>query len=96
MTRTFPADSCLAKDAAITTKIKAKLAQEKLSTLAHIDVDTDKNGVVSLSGTVANQEERDKAVSIARSVEGVVSVNSELRIANASSQSPSTGGSMRR
>ena len=82
-----------AKDALITTKIKAKLAEEKLSTMTRINVDTDKNGVVELSGTVANKEEMDKAVSIARGVDGVVSVNSQLKIANARSQNPSTGSS---
>jgi hyperosmotically inducible protein len=35
------------KDSAITTKVKAKLAAEKLSSLATIHVDTDANGIVA-------------------------------------------------
>ena len=68
------------KDSIITTKIKAKLADEKLSTLKHIKVDTDAKGAVVLRGRVKNQEEADKAVSIARETEGVTSVKSDIRI----------------
>jgi hyperosmotically inducible protein len=68
------------KDSAITTKIKAKLAEEKLSSLAHIKVDTDSKGAVVLGGKVKTQEEADKAVSIARETEGVTSVKSNIRI----------------
>ncbi len=53
------------KDSAITTKVKAKLAAEKINSLVHIKVDTDSNGVVVLSGIVRIQKEADKAVSIA-------------------------------
>ena len=48
------------KDSAITTKIKAKLAEEKISSLVHIKVDTDNNGVVWLSGTAKTQEDGTK------------------------------------
>lgn len=68
------------KDSIITTKIKAKLADEKLSTLKHIKVDTDAKGAVVLRGRVKNQGEADKAVSIARETEGVTSVKSDIRI----------------
>jgi hyperosmotically inducible protein len=68
------------EDSAITAKIKAKLAEEKMSSLAHIRVDTDNKGAVVLSGTVRSQEELDRAVSIAHRTEGVTSVKSELKI----------------
>jgi len=68
------------KDSVITTKIKAKLAEEKMSSLAHIKVDTDNKGVVVLSGKVRTQEEADKAVSIARETEGVTSVKSKIQV----------------
>lgn len=68
------------KDSVITTKIKAKLAEEKISSLAHIEVDTDRNGAVVLSGKVKTQEEADKAVSIARETEGVTSVRSKIQL----------------
>ena len=69
-----------AKDSAITTKIKAELAEEKLSTLVHIGVDTEKNGMVTLSGTAPSQKAADKAVSIARAVAGVTSVQNNIKI----------------
>jgi len=68
------------KDSVVTTKIKAKLAEEKMSTLAHIKVDTDAKGAVVLGGNVKTQEEADKAVSIARATEGVTSVKSNIQL----------------
>ncbi len=68
------------KDSVITTKIKAKLAEEHLGSAKHIKVDTDKNGVVWMSGTANNQDEIDRAVAIARDTEGVKSVNSHIRV----------------
>ena len=68
------------KDAAITAKIKAKLAAEKIASAVHIKVDTDKKGVVTLSGNATSQDEADKAVSIARSVEGVAAVENNIQI----------------
>jgi hyperosmotically inducible protein len=68
------------KDSVITTKIKAKLAAEKMKSLVHIKVDTDSKGMVVLSGIVRTQEQADKAVSIARGTEGVTSVMSNIRI----------------
>ena len=68
------------KDSVITTKIKAKLAGEKLSSLARIQVDTDAKGAVVLSGNARTKEEADKAVSIAQKTEGVTSVTSNIHI----------------
>ena len=68
------------KDSEITTKIKAKLAAEHISSLAHISVDTDAHGAVLLRGKVKTQEEADKAVSIAHDTEGVTSVTSHIQI----------------
>lgn len=68
------------KDSAITTKVKAKLAAEKIASLARISVDTDRSGMVVLSGKVRSQEEADKAVSITKGTEGVTSVTSKLQI----------------
>jgi hyperosmotically inducible protein len=67
-------------DSVITTKVKAKLAEEKMMSLVHIKVDTDNKGVVWLSGTVKTQTEVDKVISIARSVEGVTEVKSNIKI----------------
>jgi hyperosmotically inducible protein len=68
------------KDSVITTKIKTKLAEENLGSTKHIRVDTDKNGVVWMSGTANSQEEIDKAVAIARDTEGVKSVTSHIKV----------------
>jgi len=68
------------KDSVVTTKIKAKLADEKMNSLAHIKVDTDNAGIVVLSGTARSKEDADKAASIARSTDGVKSVTSTITI----------------
>jgi hyperosmotically inducible protein len=68
------------KDSAITTKIKTKLAADHLTSLGRIHVDTDKDGVVWLSGSARTQEAIDQAVSIARSTEHVKSVHNDLTI----------------
>ena len=68
------------KDSAITVKVKAKIAEEKIKSLVHINVDTDANGAVFLSGIARTQAEADKAVAIARETEGVTSVKSNIKI----------------
>jgi hyperosmotically inducible protein len=68
------------KDSVITTKIKAEMAKDKQVSAMHIKVDTDKDGFVQLSGTAKSQAEADKAVSIAQSVKGVVSVKNDIQI----------------
>jgi hyperosmotically inducible protein len=68
------------KDSVITTKIKTQLAAKHAGSMMHISVDTDKNGIVWLTGTANNQAEVDQAVAIARNTEGVKSVKSELTI----------------
>jgi hyperosmotically inducible periplasmic protein len=69
------------KDSIITTQIKAELAGKKLVSLVHINVDTDNSGMVTLSGTVPSQNAADNAVSIARAVKGVTSVENHIQIA---------------
>ena len=68
------------KDSVITTKIKAKLATERLSSLAKIHVDTEENGKVWLSGSANSQEQIDKAVAIARATENVSTVENRLTV----------------
>ncbi len=70
--------SAYVKDSAITMKVKTKLAAEHLTSLGNIHVDTDKNGVVVLSGSARTQEAVNKAMAIARETEGVVSVTSTV------------------
>ncbi len=68
------------KDSIITTKIKANLFDEKMSSLLHVHVDTDHKGAVVLSGHVKTHEEANKAISIARRTENVTSVTSDIQI----------------
>lgn len=68
------------KDSVITTKIKTELAAEKMSSLVKINVDTDKAGAVTLTGSAASQSAVDKAVSIAKSVNGVTSVKNHIKV----------------
>ncbi len=68
------------KDSAITTEIKTKLAADHLTSLGRISVDTDKDGVVWMTGSARTQEAVDQAVAIARETKGVKSVNSKLTV----------------
>jgi osmotically-inducible protein OsmY len=66
-------------DAVITTKVKAEIFNESTLKSAEINVETFK-GVVQLSGFVSSNANIDKAVSITRSVKGVVSVKNDMRL----------------
>jgi len=66
-------------DTTITAKVKEKLAEEKLSTLTKIDVDTNK-GTVYLTGNVDNEELKTKASNIAWRVAGVREVVNNLKV----------------
>ena len=66
------------KDSAITTKIKTKLAADHLTSLAHIHVDTDKDGVVWLTGSARSKEAIEQAERIARETKRVKSVHNDL------------------
>jgi hyperosmotically inducible protein len=68
------------KDSAITTKIKSKLAAKHITSLGRIHVDTDKDGVVWLTGSARTQQAIDQAVSIATETEGVKSVHNDLKV----------------
>ena len=68
------------QDSAITTKIKAKLAAEHMGSLGNIHVDTDKDGVVWLSGTAHTNEAVERAVSIAEGTEHVRKVHNDIRV----------------
>lgn len=70
------------KDSMITTKIKAKLATDHPGSMKHIQVDTDKNGVVWLTGTANTQAEINQAITLARNTEHVKSVWSDLKVEN--------------
>jgi hyperosmotically inducible protein len=66
------------KDSAITTKVKTKLAAKHMSTLTKISVDTDKDGVVWLSGTAPTKDAKDLAEMITKNTDGVTAVHNKI------------------
>ncbi len=77
-------------DAALTTKVKAKLAADPEINPFKIDVDTD-NGMVTLRGRVDDQGDRSEAVKLARETSGVRGVHDELSVGAApTDQAPGT------
>jgi len=74
--RSHPAQ--FVKDSAITAAIKTELATDHPASLGRLKVDTDKDGVVWLSGTARTRQEADRAVEIARGTDGVVRVKNDI------------------
>lgn len=71
-------------DASTTASVQGKLTSDKASNFARINVDTER-GVVTLNGVVRTVEEKSRAESLARMVEGVSNVNNNLQIQSMSS-----------
>jgi hyperosmotically inducible protein len=63
----------------ITTKVKAAIFSEPSLKVSEINVETFK-GVVQLSGFVNSQADINKAVAVARGVQGVKSVKNDMRV----------------
>ncbi|HYR84860.1 MAG TPA: BON domain-containing protein [Terriglobia bacterium] len=72
-----------AKDAlangSVTAKIKAKMALDDLVKARNINVDTN-GSVVTLTGVVGSEAERQRALQLAKQTEGVTSVIDHLRV----------------
>ncbi|AOE39032.1 molecular chaperone OsmY [Pantoea agglomerans] len=68
-----------AGDAATTSEIKAKLLADDIVPSRNVKVETT-DGVVQLSGQVANQAQSERAESIAKAIEGVKSVKNDLTV----------------
>lgn len=68
-----------AGDTATTSEIKAKLLADDIVPSRNVKVETT-DGVVQLSGQVANQAQSDRAESIAKAIEGVKSVKNDLTV----------------
>ena len=66
------------KDSAITTKVKTKLVAKEPTTLTNVQVNTDRDGVVWLSGTVPTKEARERAETIAKETSGVTGVHNNI------------------
>jgi len=79
--------ACSQSDAGITTAVKSKMAADDTVKAYKVDVDT-QNKVVTLSGEVDTQAQREHAVLIARNTKGVSDVIDQLRV----SQTAATSG----
>lgn len=77
-TGTVQAEQAL-NEAALTAKIKAKMALDDTVKALSIDVDT-RGTAVTLTGIVHSEAERTKAVQLARETAGVTTVNDQLVI----------------
>ena len=71
----------LTRDAALTAKIRSKMALDDTIDASHIDIDTS-GETVSLKGTVRSQHDHERALQLARETDGVTSVVDQLSIAN--------------
>jgi osmotically-inducible protein OsmY len=76
-------------DAKITAMLKTKLAASSMKSLVNVDVDT-KNGIVHLKGMVPTEQDRREAETLARGINGVASVQNDLKVATGGSASPAT------
>lgn len=66
-------------DTTITTRVKTAMLNDPAVGGLRIDVDTFK-GVVTLSGTVKNEAEKNQAIALARQTSGVTEVKDALQI----------------
>jgi hyperosmotically inducible protein len=76
---TFLTIACSQPDSVITTEIKARMAVDTTVKASQIEVATDKK-VVTLTGNLNSQEEKDRALEIARSTRGVANVVDMLSV----------------
>ncbi len=72
------AENALA-NGSVTAKIKSKMALDELVKATNINVDTN-GSIVTLTGVVDSQAERQRAVELARETAGVTSVIDHLRM----------------
>lgn len=76
--------------AAVTAKVKAALLADDQANAFDINVDTDRQGQVTLRGTAPNDQARQAAAEAARHVRGVVSVDNQLTVSEDRTSNPQT------
>jgi hyperosmotically inducible periplasmic protein len=69
------------KDSAITTKVTIKLLAKEPTTLSNVKVNTDRDGIVWLSGTAPTKEASNRAETIAKETDGVKGVHNNIVVA---------------
>ena len=67
------------EDGTLTSKIKAKMALDDTVKALNIDVDTD-GSVVTLTGVINSETERQRALALARETQGVTQVVDRLKL----------------
>lgn len=72
-----------APDPAVAAKVRERLAKDKGLRGGHIHVETDSRGFVQLTGTARSQAAADRAIEIAKNTQGVILVQSEIRVGTA-------------
>ena len=70
---------------AISSRVEHKLMEDSHFKNSHIKVDTNMRGEVTLHGTVPSAADKDRATEIARSVDGVKSVDNDLKVSKTAS-----------
>jgi len=68
------------KDSPLAAKVRAKLAEEKFSSLPDITIDTDATGKVFLGGRVKSEQEADRITKTVRMMEGVTAVRGAFQV----------------
>jgi len=68
-------------DTILTSKIKVKLLQTSDIRSTNIDVDTN-NNIVTLTGIVSTQREKDKVLNIVQNIAGNKRINNNLKVGN--------------
>jgi hyperosmotically inducible protein len=71
-------------DGVVTAKVKAKLIEDPLTKAHQINVETFK-GTVQLSGFVESSEARNRALELARDVDGVKQVKDSMQVRKSAS-----------
>jgi len=76
----YPLHGCKTiTDENITSEIRTKLANDQYASSLKINIET-KSGVVTLSGTVRTQEDKDRVIRIVKNVDGVVNIHDAITV----------------
>jgi hyperosmotically inducible periplasmic protein len=69
-----------ADESPLASRIKARLATQYYSSTLHIQVKTDSDGIVWLTGTAATSDACSLAAEVAKNTDGVTAVHNEIRV----------------
>jgi hyperosmotically inducible periplasmic protein len=69
-----------ADESPLASRIKARLATQYYSSTLHIQVKTDADGIVWLTGTAATSDACSLAAEVAKNTDGVTAVHNEIRV----------------